>query len=291
MTTLLSRKSLLKKQMMFRQKTKALLLVPLLLCTASISHADFFRWTDEQGKTHYSDRPTHSSKKLNIHAGQSFYQVKKVYDGDTITLKGGLKVRLLGINTPEIESRHRQGEQGGKAAKNWLKKLLHNQKVRIEKDQTKRDKYGRVLAHIFTKEGQHLNLELVKKGLATVNIHPPNLNYSAVLLNAQKEAERDKRGIWAQATYQPLSIHEIGHRQQRGWGRFIGKIKQLKKGRRFDRLIISKNISLRIPTKNLSLFPPLNQYIGKQVEVRGWPSRRKSHYSILIRHPSALILQ
>jgi micrococcal nuclease len=273
------------------QKIKTLLIGSLLLCTASLSQADFFRWTDELGKTHYSDRPTHNSKKLNIDAGQSFYQVKKVYDGDTITLKGGLKVRLLGINTPEIESRHRQGEPGGIAAKNWLKKQLHNQKIRLEKGRTKQDKYGRVLAHLFTKEGRHLNLELVKEGLATVNIHPPNLNYSTALLNAQKEAERDRRGIWALTAYQPLSIHEIGARQQRGWGRFMGKIKRLKKGRKFDRLIVSKNITLRIPTKNRSLFPPLSQYVGKLIEIRGWPSRRKSHYSILVRHPSALIIQ
>ncbi|RLA19423.1 MAG: nuclease, partial [Gammaproteobacteria bacterium] len=76
-----------------------------------------------------------------------------------------------------------------------------------------------------------------------------------------------------------------------GWGRFTGIARSLKKGRKFDRLIFSDSVDLRIPTKNLSLFPALKEYIGKQLEVRGWPSRQKDHYSILVRHPAALIVQ
>lgn len=262
-----------------------------VLFPAENSRAELFRWTDKQGTTHYSDKETVSAQKVTIQPGHAFYKVKKVYDGDTITLKNGERVRLLGINTPEIESRYKRGEPGGKEAGNWLKKQLKGKKIRLEKDQTKRDKYGRLLAHIFTKSGLHINLELVQKGLAITNFHPPNLKYEKSLLNAQEEAEKDRRGIWRMAAYEPQPIEKIKSRKQRGWGRFTGIARSLKKGRKFDRLIFSDSVDLRIPTKNLSLFPALKEYIGKQLEVRGWPSRQKDHYSILVRHPAALIVQ
>jgi endonuclease YncB( thermonuclease family) len=268
----------------------ALLSFFLLLSTAS-SQAEFFRWTDSQGNTHYSDKAAASSQKVTIQPGYAFYRIKKIYDGDTITLQNGERIRLLGINTPEIESRHKRAELGGIAAKKWLTKKLHKQKIRLEKDQEKRDKYGRLLAHLFTESGQHINLELVKNGLATANIHPPNLKYEKSLLSAQKEAEKSKQGIWGMTAYNPQSIEKIKSQKFHGWGRFTGKIISFKKGRKFDRLFFSNTIDLRIPAKNRALFPALKKYIGKQVEVRGWPSRRKSHYSILIRHPSAIITQ
>lgn len=222
---------------------------------------------------------------------QSWHSVKHVYDGDTVTLNNGERVRLLGINTPEIKNRYKRGEAGGLTAKRWLKNQVKNRSVRLEKDRTKRDKYNRLLAHLFTKEGLHINLEMVKMGLAIVNIHPPNFNHQRALLNAQEKAEIDRRGLWKLATYQPRPILKLKHHKFRGWGRFTGIPLALKKGKKFERLIFSKTISLRIPQKNKALFLPLEQYIGKKLEIRGWPSRRNGHYSILVRHPSALIVK
>ncbi len=282
------------KQTMLLQKAKTreiFLLGFFLLFYTAASQAEFFRWTDKQGKTHYSDKAAISSQKITIQPGYAFYRVKKIYDGDTITLQSGERVRLLGINTPEIESRHKRGEPGGLAAKNWLAKKLQKQKIRLVKDQTKRDKYGRLLAHLFTESGQHINLELVKNGLATANIHPPNLKYEESLLSAQQEAEKNRLGIWGIPNYKPQPIEKIKSRKYSGWGRFTGRIASFKKGRKFDRLYFSSTTDLRIPTKSRALFPALKEYVGKQVEVRGWPSRRKNHCSILIRHPSAIITQ
>jgi len=222
---------------------------------------------------------------------QRWHPVKNVYDGDTITLNNGERVRLLGINTPEIKSRHKRGEAGGLIAKQWLKKRIGNRPVRLETDQIKKDKYNRSLAHLFTKEGLHINLEMVKRGLATANIHPPNFRYQHALLNAQKEAENNGSGLWNLADYQPRPILKLKRHKFRGWGRFIGTPLSIKKGGKFDRLIFSKTIDLRIPQQNRNLFPPLEQYIGKKLEIRGWPSRRSGHYSILVRHPSALIIR
>lgn len=59
-------------------------------------------------------------------------------------------------------------------------------------------------------------------------------------------------------------------------------------GRKYVRLVFSQHVDVRISQKQLPLFGKLELYLGKPIEVRGWVSRRKDHYSILVYHPSAL---
>ena len=65
--------------------------------------------------------------------------------------------------------------------------------------------------------------------------------------------------------------------------------KAVKKTKKYNRLIVSDKVDIRIPKANVGLFPKLDSYLGHALEVRGWASRKKGHYSILIRHPSAII--
>ena len=151
-------------------------------------------------------------------------------------------------------------------------------------------RYKRQLAHIFLADGEHLNISLLETGLATLSLIPPNLRYAQKMINAQQYAETNGLGIWGMSAYQPLSITHIS-KKTKGWQRYQGKPKSIKKSQKYVRLIFSDKVDVRIPVNNLYLFPELESYLGKQVEVRGWASRQKGHYSILIRHPSVLLVQ
>ncbi|TXL15040.1 hypothetical protein BMR05_04860 [Methylococcaceae bacterium HT4] len=102
--------------------------------------------------------------KLQLIEDYSFYKVKKVYDGDTVLLNDGRKIRLIGINTPEIEYAKQSGQAGGDVARKWLTQQLLNTTIRLEFDQEKQDKYKRYLAHVFTRQEVHINRELVGSG-------------------------------------------------------------------------------------------------------------------------------
>jgi micrococcal nuclease len=98
---------------------------------------DIFSWKDENGGTHFSDQAAPGAERLRVdHDGSparpDWAVVKSVYDGDTITLENGDKVRLLGINTPEIDGGYRRGEAGGQEAKAWLTQKILGRKVRLE---------------------------------------------------------------------------------------------------------------------------------------------------------------
>jgi endonuclease YncB( thermonuclease family) len=260
----------------------------LLLCFSFSVQAEIFQWIDAKGNKHFSDRVQQGAELLQVNPGYSYYQVKKVYDGDTVLLSNNKKIRLLGINTPEVEGRHKSAQVGGEEAKQWLLIKLKNHKVRLETDIEKQDKYGRFLAHIFTEDKQHINLQLVRKGLASVNIHPPNLKFSNALLQAQQQAEIDSIGIWSYSEYLPKQVIKIKHSSYKGWQRIIGRIESIRHTRKYSYLNLSETFALKIEQKSLPLFPDLSSYVGKQVEVRGWINKNKNHYSMFIRHPSAI---
>lgn len=268
---------------------KKYLAIIAVLCAFPL-FAEIYFWQDGQGKQHYSDRPVIGAKQLKTRRDYAYSTVKKVFDGDTLRLEQGEKVRLIGINTPEVEHRDKPGEPKGEEAKRYLQALIGGKKVRLETDTPKYDKYQRKLAHVFTDQGEHLNLRMVEQGLATVNIHPPAMKYVAQLLSAQEHAERRKIGIWGDPFYHPKPVEDISTGRYSGWRRFIGRPQSFRTGRRYERLILNPKVDVRIARKNLSIFPDLESYLGKEIEVRGWVSKRKGTYSILARHPSALIV-
>ncbi len=250
--------------------------------------SEIYQWKDKFGKTHFSDIKKAQAKLVKINPGHGYYFVKRVFDGDTVMLENGIKIRLLGINTPEVEHRNKSGQPGGEEAKRWLEQAVSGKKIRLQKDIEKKDKYGRTLAHVFTEDHRHINLELVEAGLATVNIHPPNLKFTQELLHAQEAAEKENLGIWQYPQYQPRTVASLETQRLKGWQRIFGTVKRIRQSRKYAYLVFSKRFDARVALKNLSYFPDIKHYVGKNIEVRGWLSRRKKHLSMLIRHPAAI---
>ena len=94
-----------------------------------------------------------------------------VADGDTITVEGVGKVRLVGVNTPE------KGVSGSDASTYFTKKLCLNREVSLDIDNSKHsDKYGRTLAVVIV-DGKNLNEMLLKEGLAEIMYIPPSEFY------------------------------------------------------------------------------------------------------------------
>ena len=261
----------------------------ILLLVLSVAGAEeIYRWQDENGKFYFSDKRREGAELLTIKPGYSYHRIQYVYDGDTVKLVDGRKIRLLGINTPEVEGRNKNEEAGGEEAKHWLTNALKGKRVRLVLDSEQKDKYGRTLAYLFTEDGLHLNLELVRLGLASLSIFPPNLLYSDELLRAQNEAEKDSRDIWSRPEYRIKPASSLRAGNHRGWQRISGRVKKIRTTRKYVYLSLSERVDFRIERANLALFPNPNSYVGKQVEIRGWLNRSKERYSMLIRHPSSV---
>jgi micrococcal nuclease len=127
---------------------------------------------------------------------QNLFTVKWVNDGDTIVLTDGQRVRYIGINSPEIDHDRQKAQPFGYAAKNYNKQMVLNRKIRLEFDQERHDRYGRLLAYVFLPDGIFLNEHMLQKGYAFFLFRKPNLKYNQRLLKAQQEAMKARKGIW-----------------------------------------------------------------------------------------------
>lgn len=270
---------------------KFLSLSAVLLCLPLLAHAEIYQWQDTEGNKHFSDRSHADAKILTVKPGYSYQSIKTVYDGDTVVLEDGRKIRLLGINTPEVKHRDKQADAGGDEAKQWLITRLKNTKVRVQTDIELTDKYKRTLGHLFTENKQHINLELVKAGLAEVSIYPPNLLFTTELLAAQQQAEHTKVGIWQRPEFAVLPVSSLTDEGHTGWTRLVGKVTTVRDTRKSIYLTFSDKFEARIERKWLALFPGINSYLGKNLEVRGWLNRNRGLFSMLIRHPSAIVVR
>jgi micrococcal nuclease len=130
----------------------------------------------------------------------TMYRVIYVVDGDTIhieTSQGKEKVRLIGINTPEVGDYGGVAECYGDVAKTYATNRLLNNNVGIELDsgRSSRDSYGRLLAYVWI-DGKNFNKEMIEKGLACENSFGDPYKYSNEFINAEKGAINAGLGIW-----------------------------------------------------------------------------------------------
>ncbi len=134
-----------------------------------------------------------------------------VDDGDTVVLKGGERVRLLGINCPEKAHGDIPGECFGKEATKFAIRLLKRKKVHLEYDRVKRDRYHRLLAYIFLPAGEMANEIIVRKGYGYVLTVPPNTKYRKRLLRAQRLALDQNIGMWKHCKPKREEYYYIGN--------------------------------------------------------------------------------
>jgi len=121
--------------------------------------------------------------------------VKRVIDGDTIELTDGRRVRYIGMDTPETVDPRKPVECFGKEASIENKQLVEGKTVRLEKDVSETDKYGRILRYVYV-GNMMVNDYLVRQGFARVETIPPDVRYASQFVAAEKEARENNRGLW-----------------------------------------------------------------------------------------------
>ena len=135
--------------------------------------------------------------------------VRRVVDGDTLVLESGERVRLIGIDTPEMHTNsklYRQAQRSktdiqtimalGRRAYEFTRNLVEGKHVRLEFDIEKYDKYGRLLCYVYLKEGTFVNAKIIQEGYASLLTIPPNVRYVDLFQALYQEAREDNRGLW-----------------------------------------------------------------------------------------------
>lgn len=122
-------------------------------------------------------------------------QVLRVIDGDTIELIDKRKVRYIGVDTPESVDPRKSVQCFGAEAKVENARLVEGKTIRLERDVSDTDRYGRLLRYVYIGD-VFVNDYLVRQGFARIDTVPPDVSYSRQLLDAEQEARREFRGLW-----------------------------------------------------------------------------------------------
>ena len=127
--------------------------------------------------------------------------VDEVIDGDTIKVKTGRgveRVRLIGIDAPEVDHGGTDDDCYGEEAKRYLADILDRESVWLTFDSECEDNYDRSLAYVHrgTQEDQFIQRKLLMGGWASTLFIEPNVTFRSLFSDDQSEAQGAGAGMW-----------------------------------------------------------------------------------------------
>lgn len=151
-------------------------------------------------------------------------EVTKVIDGDTIEIKGGERVRYIGIDTPELNIGKRGAKPECYAREATLRnhELVYGKTVTLEKDVRDRDKYGRLLRYVYV-DDVRINDLLIREGYAEKFLFPDDKKYAEEIKAAAVEAKESGSGMWVECN-DSEKIREAENR----WEQFIERLRKFR---------------------------------------------------------------
>ncbi len=218
-------------------------------------------------------------------------RVKTIVDGDTLHLRThsdtGSKIRLIGINTPELGHRGEASEPYGLQAWQAVRQILaDHKKVGLYYDRERTDRYKRTLAYIVLADGQSIEQQLLRQGLAISIVVPPNDSNLSCYRALEAQARRAKKGLWQLPEMQWYRADKLSAKAQ-GYRFVSGRVLAYNESRKYIYLKLSARVSVQIARKDRARFraqfKSLKSLVGKKIRVRGWISRYKGKQNLQLR--------
>ncbi|HOX41133.1 MAG TPA: thermonuclease family protein [bacterium] len=150
-------------------------------------------------------KPAEVTQDQSTTTTKTYYEVVKVVDGDTldININGtAQRIRLIGVDTPEIVDPRIPVQCFGKEASDKAKSILTGKKVAIEDDasQGDKDRYDRLLRYVYLEDGTHFNKQMISDGYAFEYTYNVPYRYQLDFKAAEKAARESSNGLWSPST-------------------------------------------------------------------------------------------
>ena len=234
--------------------------------------------------------PAIAQSPCEIPSADSYGVVEHVYDGDTVRLRDGRHVRLIGIDAPEIGRNGRPSEPHARQSRETLQRLLDaSRDVWLVTGVEARDGHGRLLAHLGLRDGRNLQQALLEQGMAVVLAVPPNTPLVHCYLPADRRARGQRLGVWRDASRGPLDAANLA-RTASGFRLVRGRVHTLRETRSSLWLEMGPRFSARIARKDIERFDrvALDALVGRTVIVRGYLFGDREQRHLTVRHPALI---
>lgn len=212
--------------------------------------------------------------------------INYVIDGDTVVLNDKRHIRLIGINTPEINRNDMPSEEGALLARQTLIDILQDQtEIRLVYGKERHDRHGRTLAHLYLRNGSNVQARLLFDGLAMPLRIPPNIDLADCYERASQHAKAQSRGLWAFARYKTHDVSSLTG-SERGFYFISGKVRYVSESKTSTWINLENNVALRIKKEDLHYFNKarLKSLAGKTIEANGWLYKNNKQLRIRLRH-------
>lgn len=195
----------------------------------------------------------------------------QVQDGDSLKLTDGRRVRLIGINAPELANQSSPDQPLAQAARIAADSFFADgNRLRLVYGSERKDHYGRTLAHVYDSRGNSLEAELLGRGLAFHIAVPPNLALAECLKTQENRARRQKLGVWDDSIWRPVSASELTPAHA-GFQLLRGRVVEVSESGDIW-LELNGPVVLKISREERRYFDDSqwDQWQGRRLEVRGW---------------------
>ena len=205
--------------------------------------------------------------------------VTSVIDGDTLVLADGRQVRLVGLQAPKLPLGRQNFKPWplGEAAKSALSEITHGKRLQLSYGGRRTDRHNRMLAHLQGPEGEWIQGEMLRRGLARVYSFADNRKLVAEMLAIEREARIARRGIWEDPFYRVRDADRLGGEVdtfQLVEGRVVAVATV--RGRTYVNFGVNwrTDFTIQISGRDRRLFEKADvapaQLEGRLVRVRGW---------------------
>ena len=176
--------------------------------------------------------------------------VSQVFDGDTVQLGDGRKVRLIGINTPELARDERPAEPLAQVSRDMLAKW-NGKSLRLQVGKEATDRYGRTLAHLFTPTGENITALLLQSGAGFPVAIPPNVVFADCYQGHAEKARSKQVGVWQHGYFRVRSTSHPDDLKG-GFGRYRGQVERVHVTSKVIWIDFIGDLSVRVAKKDVA---------------------------------------
>ena len=235
-----------------------------------------------------SGLPLHADCPRAVLEGGFHAEVSQIIDGDTLEISDGRRVRLIGLNAPELDDSDGNSQPFAAEAGSALTRLIKDSQSRIYliPGRETRDRHGRLLAHALDNDGRNLSQSLIREGLAARATVFPNDRFADCYQDAENQARAERIGLWSAPGFWLIDKKPLS-RQDRGFYIISDRVESIGESKKSIWLNLQHGVALRIAREDLKNFPDRDWQAlrDRSIEARGWLNYSQGRHRLRIRGP------